>query len=179
MVDAVTLQRWLHRGLFALIAGLILFVQVLPVTNVAGRWPGPDLMLATVMAWGLRRPDFLPPLLAGLVLLMADLILQRPPGLWAALVVLALEFLRGRNALWRDLPFPVEWAVISAVMAAVVVADWLVLAVFLVDHASVGLYLIQLIATCAVYPLVVLVSSLLLGVRKVAPGELEALGHRL
>jgi rod shape-determining protein MreD len=179
VVDPITAQRWLYGGLFVLVAAMILFVQILPVTLVAGRWPGPDLILALAMAWGLRRPDYVPALLAAAVLLMADLLLQRPPGLWAALVVLALEVLRARHTLWRDLPFAVEWAVISALMAAVVMLNWLVLAVFMVDQASIGLYMIQLIGTVLAYPVAVLVSALVLGVRKVTPGEMEALGFRL
>jgi rod shape-determining protein MreD len=141
-------------------------------------WPGPDLILALVMAWGLRRPDYLPALLVGLALLLADLILQRPPGLWAALVVLALELLRARNHLWRDLPFLAEWAVISAVMTAVVVAYWLVLSLLFVRHATIGLYLIQLIGTIVIYPLVVLTSTRVLGVRSPAPGTFAGLGGR-
>lgn len=179
MVDPANARRWMYRGLFVLLAAMVLFVQVLPVTMVAGRWPGPDLILALAMAWGLRRPDYLPPLLAAAVLLTADLLLQRPPGLWAGLVVLALEVLRTRHTLWRDLPFAAEWAVISAVMAAVVLLNWLLLAVFLVDQAALGLYLIQLIGTVLAYPAVVLASAWLLGVRKAAPGELEAMGYRL
>jgi rod shape-determining protein MreD len=179
MVDPIASRRWFYRGVFALVAAAILFVQVLPQTLVAGRWPGPDLILALALAWGLRRPDFLPPLLAGLVLLTADLLLQRPPGLWAALVVIALEVIRARNPLWRDLPFPAEWAVISVIMATITVAYWLVLALFMVDQADFGLYLIGLVATVLAYPPVVLVSSFVLGVRKPAPGAVDALGNRL
>ena len=113
------------------------------------------------------------------VLLMADLMLQRPPGLWAALVVLALEVIRARNTLWRDLPFLAEWAVISVLMAAVVVVNWLILELFMVAQPDMGLYLIGLVFTVLSYPPVVLVSSFVLGVRKPAPGAVDALGHRL
>ena len=49
----------------------------------------------------MRRPDFLPVLLIGAVVLLEDLILLRPPGLWTALVILATEFVRARAALTR------------------------------------------------------------------------------
>jgi rod shape-determining protein MreD len=49
----------------------------------------------------------------------------------------------------------------------------------MVPHSAVGLYLIQLIATVLAYPPVVVVSAMLFGVRKVAPGQVDALGHRL
>jgi len=179
VVDPVTSRRWLYRALFVAIAGVVLFVRVLPVTVEAGSWPGPDLILALAMAWGFRRPDYAPSVLVGLVVLMGDLILQRPPGLLAGLVVLALEFLRGRLALWRDLPFAAEWALVSALMAAVVLVNWLVLAVFMVDQAAIGLHVIQLGATALAYPAVVLVSTFLLGVRKIAPGEAGLMGQAL
>ena len=179
MVDPVASRIWIYRGLFVALAALVLFLQVLPLGISAGRWPGPDLILATAMVWGLRRPAYLPPLLAGAVLLCADLLLGRPPGLWAALVVMALEVLRARNTLWRDLPFPAEWAVISVVMGCVIGLNWAILALLMVPHSAAGLYLIQLIATVLAYPAIALLSSVLFGVRKVAPGEVDALGHRL
>ena len=207
MIDPNTTRRWLYRSLFAGLAVLAVFLQILPVSIEPGAlslrrialalsqlvqpaapddvppyllatWPGPDLILALVMAWGIRRPDYLPAALVGALLLMADLILQRPPGLWAALVVLALELLRARNHLWRDLPCPAEWAVISAVMTAVVIAYWLVLSLLFVRHAAIGLYLIQLLGTILTYPLVVLVSTRVLGVRSPAPGAFIGLRGR-
>lgn len=178
MADRLSSYRGVYWLLFLGLAMLVVFVQLLPVSIFGGGWTGPDILLAITMAWGLRRPDYLPPLLAGAVLLMADLILQRPPGLWAALVVLALELLRARGQVWRDLPFLLEWAMISAVMTAVVMLYWLVLVLFFVVQPTVGLYLIQLISTILAYPPVVLVSAAVLGVRKTAPGQFDPRGHR-
>jgi rod shape-determining protein MreD len=164
MVDPITARRWLYRALFLTLATGLLLVQMMPFTSVAGRWPGPDLILAMAMAWGFRRPDY-----------MADLLLQRPPGLHAALVVLAVEVMRNRNPLWRDLPFQTEWAIVVTLMAVLSVSNWLILAALAVGQASIGLYLIQLLATAAVYPLVVAVSALAFGVRRIAPGDLDVL----
>lgn len=179
MVDPITTRRWLYHLLFAGLALLTVFIQVLPVTIEVGSWPGPDVIFALAIAWGLRRPDYMPPLLIGGVVLIADLVLQRPPGLWAAIVVLAIEVVRARNALWRDLPFMLEWAIVSALIAACILLYWLILAVTMVGQAAIGLYLIQIIATVIAYPVVVVVSAFVLGVRKVAPGQVDALGHPL
>jgi hypothetical protein len=46
-------------------------------------------------------------------MLVEDLVLLRPPGLWTALVVLATEFMRSRAALTRELNFVVEWLLVS------------------------------------------------------------------
>jgi rod shape-determining protein MreD len=39
--------------------------------------------------------------------------------------------------------------------------------------------LLRLLVTLAAYPLVVVASRLALGLRRAAPGEVDALGHRL
>jgi rod shape-determining protein MreD len=179
MGDSVTRRIWLYRLLFVIIAGTVLFLQLLPLPVRAGRWPGPDLMLALALAWGLRRPDFVPPLLIAGLFLLSDFLLGRPPGLWAALVVLALEFLRSRESLWRDLPFLLEWSLISAVILAVVVANSLMLSLFQIEDRRFALTFVQMVMTVLAYPPIVLISSAMLGVRKVSPGEVDQLGHRL
>ena len=67
-------------------------------------------------------------------------------------------------------------------VAGMALALWLayrvVLAVFFVPQAPLSLTLMQLVATIAVYPIVVFVSTTLLGVRRVRPGDAESLGMR-
>jgi rod shape-determining protein MreD len=175
MVDPITARRWLYRALFLALATLLLLVQLMPFTSVAGLWPGPDLILAVALAWGFRRPDYVPALAAAAAFLMADMLLQRPPGLQAALVVLALELMRNRNPLWRDLPFQTEWAIVATIMAGLALGNWAVLAALAVSQPTIGLYVIQFLATAAAYPFVVAASALLFGVRRIAPGEMDAL----
>lgn len=175
MVDPVTARRWLYRGLFLVVATVLLLVQLMPFTSVAGRWPGPDLILAMALGWGFRRPDYVPAPAVAAVFLMADMLLQRPPGLHAALVVLALELMRNRNPLWRDLPFQAEWAIVAVLMAALSVSNWLIQAALAVSQPSIGLYLIQFLATAGIYPLVVAASAFAFGVRRIAPGDMDVL----
>ena len=52
---------------------------------------------------------------------------MRPPGLWAAIVVLGVEFLRNREADSRDLPFLVEWGTVALLMLAMTLANGFVL----------------------------------------------------
>jgi hypothetical protein len=59
-------------------------------------------------------------------MLVEDLILMRPPGLWTAIVVLATEFLRSRTALTRELNFVVEWLLVSGLMVGMLLAYRLV-----------------------------------------------------
>ncbi|MFO1201144.1 MAG: hypothetical protein U1E58_00740 [Tabrizicola sp.] len=73
-------EHWIFRGLFLAIAMLLLFIRLLPLGSAPGALPGPDLLICVIMAWIVRRPDFLPMPLIFLVILTEDLILMRPRG---------------------------------------------------------------------------------------------------
>jgi len=139
----------------------------------------PDLLVCIIFAWGLRRSDYTPVLLIAIILLVADMLLMRPPGLMAGLIVLGAEFLRARTQLLRELPFPLEWAMVAGVLLAILVANRFVLILVMQPRPDLWLSLTQLITTLAAYPLVVLVSRFVLGIRKIATGEVDALGHRI
>jgi rod shape-determining protein MreD len=113
------------------------------------------------------------------VLLLEDMMLMRPPGLWTAIIVLATEFLRRRGALAREITFAVEWLMVAAVMAASLMAFRLILMLAMLPQISLGQAMIQLIASILCYPLVVGASRLAFGVRKPATGEVDAYGRRL
>ncbi len=179
MVDPITSRRWLYRALFLLIGAVVMFFEVLPLDLAAGRWPGPDLAVAFAFAWVLRRPDFVPVFLIAVVFLTMDLLFMRPPGLWSGMVVLGSEFLRSREPHSRDLPFLVEWVLISGVLIAMTLAARLIQMIFVVNQPSFGLIMLQLTATIASYPFVVGVSRMVFGIRKIAPGEVDQLGHPL
>jgi rod shape-determining protein MreD len=179
MAEGVPSTVWAYRALFAVLALALLFLRLLPLGSAAGAWPGPDLLMCLTFAWVLRRPDYVPFVLIALVVLLEDLMLMRPPGLWAALMVLGAEFLRSRTSLTRELSFVVEWVLVAGVMAAVVMGNRLVLAVTMLDQASLGQTIIQLVATILCYPVVVFLSRLAFGVRKPGAGEIDAYGRRL
>ena len=81
MAENATLHRWLMRALYALLAGLLVFLHLLPLDTLPPGWAGPDLFLALTFAWAVRRPDYVPPLLVAGLALMMDLLFHRPPGL--------------------------------------------------------------------------------------------------
>ncbi len=127
----------------------------------------------------LRRNDYAPLLLIAATLLIADMLLMRPPGLMAALTILGAEFLRARTRLLRELPFFLEWAMVAGVLLAILACYRFALILVLQPRPSLWLSLTQLATTIAAYPLVVAFSRYILGVRKIAPGEVDALGHRI
>lgn len=179
MAEPLHRSVWAYRGLFALIVLVLLLLRLLPLGGQAGAWPGPDILLCLILAWVLRRPEYVPAVLLAVVLLLEDLLLMRPPGLWAAIVVLAAEFLRSRGALTRELVFPVEWALVAGLMLAALLANRLVLAIVMIPQPNFGFALLQIVGSILCYPLVVAVSRLAFGVRKPATGEVDAFGRRL
>ncbi len=179
MVEVIVARRWRNRFLFLGLAFLFVFARLLPLDAGPGGWPGPDMILLFAYAWALRRPDAVPVLLVTAVVLMTDVLFMRPLGLWTACVVLGLEFLRARSGLTRDLPFLGEWMMVGATILAVTVLNATILALFVVIRPALGQVLIQMIVTVAAYPLVVLFSAAVFGIRKAPPGAVDQLGHRL
>ena len=172
-------KHWIFRGLFVAVALVLLFLRLLPLGSAPGALPGPDLLVSVILAWIVRRPDFLPMPLILMVILAEDLILIRPPGLLTAIVILATEFLRGRIALTRELSFVVEWLLVSGVMLGMMLVYRLILGLALVPQAPFGFAIVQVLWSIAVYPVVVALSRLALDLRKPATGEVDDLGRRL
>jgi rod shape-determining protein MreD len=139
---------------------------------------GPDLLIAFAFAWSLRRPEYVPTILLAVLFLLSDLLLQRPPGLWALLALLTCENLKGRGRSLRDSTFGAEWVAVAAVLTCILLVNRIVLSVLLVAPPDLRLSLLELGATILIYPLVVLVTRTFMGVRRAAPGELDALGGR-
>ncbi len=179
MLDPVSLRIWSNRGLFALIIAGLVFFKLLPLDTAAGGLPGPDLILAFTFAWVLRRPSYVPAGLIVAIFLFCDLIFAQPPGLWATLVLIATEFLRSRQGLSRELPFPLEWAFVALVMVLLFIAHLIALALFALDRPPLAMLTVQLLFTLVAYPFVVAISAWLFGLKKASPGEADALGHRL
>ncbi|WIY26410.1 rod shape-determining protein MreD [Parasedimentitalea psychrophila] len=179
MANTSPAHVWIMRAAFPALALLIMFFHLLPLDTVPRKWAPPDLLVASALAWSLRRPDYLPTVLLAVTLLLADLMFQRPPGLLALLVLLACEYLKPRALSHRDTGFAAEWLSVSLVLTAITVLNRMALALVGVQQAPFGLILIQMILTIAAYPLVVLVSQSILGVRRMSSTELETLGIRL
>lgn len=164
MVDP-TLRRLLFGALFLSLAALVSFAHLLPFGRGLGRMPGPDVIVLLTFAWVLRRPDYLPIGLVAVVMLASDILFMRPPGLWTALVLIGTEFLRSRGHQSAELPFAAEWAMVSAVLVAMTLGRSVLMAVFFVPQPAFAQVAMQLALSVAVYPAVVLVCTLGLGVR--------------
>lgn len=156
-------RRQILGGFMLLLCWLVLlFARLLPISGGLSGWPGADLGLCLLLAWALRRPDQLPALLVVALVLIEDVMLLRPPGLWALFVLLGTEVARHR---WRDLPFMVEWLRVSILIAAMMLGYRLMQMLFLLPVPALGQVTLHLIATVASYPLVVLAARWLAGLR--------------
>lgn len=177
MGETFSFRIWVMRGVFVAICAVIFAAKLAPSGSGVGQWPGPDLMTVVILAWTIRRPEFVPPLLVGLVVLISDLIFLRPPGLWAATVVLACEVLRSRTNDLRNLPFSVEWATIAIVLFLSVLLNRAVYALFLIEQMPLLNAVIEGALSILAYPIVVFLSYLIFDIRKAAPGEVDSLGR--
>lgn len=138
----------------------------------------PDLLLAFAFAWSVRKPEYVPAVLLCAVFLLTDLLLQRPPGLWALLALIACENLKLRGRVLRDSSFGPEWLAVTIWLIAILLLNRIVLSLVLVPRPDLKLSLIELAVTIVTYPAVVLVTHAFMGVRKAAPGDLDSFGGR-
>lgn len=195
MIDGATREVWAHRILFVVLALVFMFFRLLPLGEVIdpcgpedtgcrlAAWfshmPGPDLLLCIIFAWTMRRPDYLPVLLIAAVVLLEDLIVLRPPGLWTGLVVLVSEIIRSRVALTRELNFGVEWLLVSAMMVVLLIVYRLAFGLVLLPQPPFGFAMVQVLWSILCYPLVVFLSRVVLDLYKPGMGEVDAYGRRL
>ena len=166
MAETSGTKPWIMRLTFAMFAVGILYWQLMPLNTVPSTFAGPDLLLVLMMVWVLRRPDYAPVYLIAGLMLLADFLLSRPPGLMAALTVIVTENLRRRSMTGVEMQFSVEWLTAATGLAAIVIGNRVLLSIFLLDQSSLGLTLIQLISSFFVYPVVAGVFGLLMGIRQ-------------
>lgn len=179
MIDQSPMRLWSMRAAYGGVALIIILAQIMPLEFVPRRFAPPDFLICLSFAWAVRRPEYVPALSIAIVMLLADLLFQRPPGLGAVLVLGGAEILKRQARSLRDQPFVMEWLTVAIVVAGVFLAYRLAAALFLIPQAPLSLTVIQAMGTVLVYPLVVLLSYAMLGLRKSAPGEVDTLGHRL
>lgn len=174
MTEASQTGLWLKRGAFVLLVLTVIFFHLLPLQTVPRAWAGPEWVTLFAFAWAVRRPDLVPMVLLGGLLLLADLLLARPPGLWALLAFLAAERLKARALVLRDTTLLAEIGEVSLLIIGMSILYQLTLGLLLIDGISVSLTASQALTSVLAYPFVVFLTHVLMRVRKGTPGELEA-----
>ncbi|SDE82752.1 rod shape-determining protein MreD [Limimaricola pyoseonensis] len=163
MASQTRAALWIGRAGFLGLALVLMLLRLLPLDTLPPVWAGPDLLLAATLAWCIRRPALAPVWLVAGLQLLADMLLQRPPGLEAALVVLVTEALRRRHARLRSGGFLAEWLAAALATVAVLGGVAAVLWLTLLPPPPALLLASQAAATVLAYPLVVLAARWLFG----------------
>jgi len=178
MAEPASRQVWIGRGIFAGLAFVIIFLQLLPLDQRPTLFSPPDFLLTFTLVWVARRPDFVPFLLIGCVFFLADLLFQRPPGLFAALVVTASEIIRSRARTLRETTVFGEFGMIAIAVIAIAVVNRTVLALVLTPQASQAQVILHILATLVAIPFVMGAAQFIFGVRRPVPGQFETKGLR-
>ena len=75
--------------------------------------------------------------------------------------------------------FWLEWVTVAVGILVISFVYRFTLSMVLIPQGPLGLTILQLGLTLITYPAVVFVSYILFGVNRPAPGEVDALGHRI
>lgn len=179
MAEPVSRQVWVGRAVYLGITCLIIFVQLMPLDQRPTIFSPPDLLLVVSLVWVARRPDYVPFLVLGLVFFFADLLFQRPPGLFAALVLIGSEVIRARSRSLRETSIFGEFTMIAVVIIGITALNRAVLALSLTPQVYQVLALLHLLATLVAIPFVMGAAQYIFGVRRPVPGQVDSLGQRI
>ena len=164
---------WMYRLGFVAFSLLTVFMSLLPTQVNFDSWGTPDVIFALALAWIVRRPFYAPVVLVGLVIFFQDMMLQRPPGLYAALIMLAMIRLRKQAYAPSDMTFLEEWLNAALSIVAVAIALRVIMTVTFLDLPRFGTHFGSVAFTVAIYPLVALFSERVLRVTSLSLSEIE------
>ncbi len=167
-------QIWTYRSIYLGLGLCVLFFRILPLHTGTPGLPGPDIILCVTLAWVMRQPTAVPVAAILFLFLLGDILLQRPVGLWTLLALMTSEGLRSRRATLTEASFLVEMTIVAGAILFMVLAQRLVLWVLVTDQPSLGLSLMEGLATIVIYPIVVLVSKFALRMDKLPLVDLES-----
>ncbi len=115
-----------HDWLVAGALGLAWLVSQVNVSPLLHPFPMPHFFLLTVIWLMLHRGLALSPLLMVMMALLHDLVLAYPPGITAFEGLILMLILRRHQDMLRVQAMEMRWLLLSALLAAVMLAGWLV-----------------------------------------------------
>ena len=165
MAEPRTSGVWKLRVTFVGVTMALLFVRLLPLQTTPSTISGPDIIMAVIFYLSLQRPDAVPSVLIGAIILIEDMFLQRPPGLMAALIILASAWLKLTASQTQDRNWFKDWWMSALAMIATMVIMRIVLTLALVPRPPALLHYTQLLSTILVFPIVAFVAYYVLQIR--------------
>ena len=174
MIDGASIKIWIYRAGFVLLALLLTFGELLPLNTKPITWVMPDVLLCLTFACCVRRPKYVPMIFIAAVFLFQDLLLNRPPGLFAALVLMAAEWLKRRSLRSEEFSFLREY--LSVLLALIVIFSCFRWAhgLALLPLPQPYLTFSELLSTALFYPVIVLLAQAVLKIRRPGIGDIEA-----
>lgn len=115
----------------------------------------PHLALLGVFIWATFQPGLMPPWVAFVLGIVADLLLGLPLGVNATLLPLVTIFVRTFEARYGHHSYGFDWMVVAAVVLVYELATWQLLG-FTGNHGPFAPLLIQAATTVLAYPAVIL-----------------------
>ena len=155
----------INQALFFSLGFLFILCAMLPLGLQADAPLMPNLVFALAISWTIRRPASAPWGSIFALALLADVLLMKPIGLWAALTLGLSEFARAQRWAIREQMFLVEWAIFAAVFAFALALNALLLALVFEPRPALPLVLNYFLSTTLAYPVVVLLIHWVFGVR--------------
>ena len=145
--------------IFCILSIAVILLHLMPLSSDTTFFNTPDIILVIIVAWALRAPVIMTPYLAATVCLLADFLLQRPPGLWSFCVVLIVIGLRAQAQIMRRALFLSEWALAAAAMIAVPVLYYLIRALTFMPGDSFAQVIFQVALNILIYPVIAILSA--------------------
>ena len=150
------------RLTYLLIVMLLVLFKTMPIHTSTDQFAMPDIPLVITFVWVMRRPDIMGPILITIAFLFADMISQRPPGLWTLIVLCGSMFLRSRTIYFKEVIFFYEWLMIAIVVIFCFPAhQFLLLLTFLPTH-DLAVLVKQALLTIILYPVFIWLSRSIL-----------------
>jgi rod shape-determining protein MreD len=151
---------------FGLICFALILWRLVPGNLVVNPVPWPDVMFALTLAFSMRRPDLIPYWLVGGIFLLADILLQRPIGLWAAIVLISAEFARSHSWRYRDVSFLADWLFTAFIILGATLLNRVAIGFVLIEQGGIAKTLLVALMTALIYPAVVFLCFAGLGIGK-------------
>ncbi len=171
MTDTSGMMLWGGRALYAVLALVCIYLPLLPVDPGLRGVVLPDLFFLLSAAWVIRRPDTAPFWLIAIMAFIGDMMLNRPPGLWAFCLLAATEAIRMRAFDQHERMFLQEWIAATLVFGAALAVFHLILFVTLVPVPSNGWTMRLFLVTVISYPIAVLVLHWVVRIRFPEPAK--------
>lgn len=163
----MSLQRYWFEIIMFIVCGFVAIgVSILPMSLTPSSSAFPDLLFPVVIAWVIRHPTTAPIFLVVMLGILADVMMMRPIGLWALMLLMSSEAIRLAERTFRDIPFLLEWFYVGALFTILMLLQNLLLFISFSSLYDAGDIVIHIVFSVAFYPLIVLVLRWMVGIRR-------------